>query len=39
MAVASGSDPTDEFLLMCGIVGMGRLIAAGRRELLEQLRA
>ena len=39
IAAASRADPTDEFLVMCGIVGMGRLIAEGRGALLEELRA
>jgi hypothetical protein len=30
--------PTDEFLAMCGIVGLGPLVAAGRDELVEELR-
>ena len=35
----SGSDPTDEFVAMCGIVGFGRLIGEGREELVDELRA
>jgi len=30
--------PTDEFLAMCGIVGLGHLVAAGRDELVDELR-
>ena len=37
--VASRSvDPTDEFLAMCGVVGLGRLVAEGRAELAGELR-
>ena len=35
----SGSDPTDEFVAMCGIVGFGRLIGEGREGLVDELRA
>ncbi len=35
----SGSDPTDEFVAMCGIVGLGRLIGEGREEFVNELRA
>ncbi len=31
--------PTDEFLAMCGIVGLGRLVAGGRPEFVEELRS
>jgi hypothetical protein len=31
--------PTDEFLAMCGIVGLGRLVGGGREEVIEELRA
>jgi hypothetical protein len=34
----SGDDPTDEFLAVCGVVGLGRLVAEGRGELIEELR-
>jgi hypothetical protein len=27
----SGTDPTDEFIAMCGVVGLGRLVAEGRK--------
>jgi hypothetical protein len=37
--VGSGQDPTDEFLAVCGVVGLGRLLAEGRLELAEELRA
>ena len=30
--------PTDEFLAMCGIVGLGHLLATGRDELVDELR-
>jgi hypothetical protein len=33
-----GEQPTDEFLAMCGIVGLGHLVAAGRDELVGELR-
>ena len=36
--VGSGDDPTDEFLAVCGVVGLGRLLAEGRRESAEELR-
>jgi hypothetical protein len=29
----------DEYLVVCGLVGLGRLLAEGRRELLPELRA
>jgi hypothetical protein len=38
IAVGSGSDPTDEFLAVCGVVGLGRLVAEGRLGLVEELR-
>ena len=28
----SGDDPTDEFLVVCGVVGLGRLVAEGRTD-------
>jgi hypothetical protein len=37
--VGSGDDPTDEFLAVCGVVGLGRLLAEGRLESAEELRA
>lgn len=39
IAAGSGDEPTDEFLVVCGVVGLGRLVAEGRMELVEQLRA
>ncbi len=38
IAVGSGDEPTDEFLVVCGVVGLGRLAAEGRTELVEELR-
>ncbi len=38
IAVGSGDEPTDEFLAVCGVVGLGRLVAEGRPELVEELR-
>ncbi len=38
IASGSGDDPTDEFLAVCGVVGLGRLVAEGRIELAEELR-
>ena len=29
---------TDEFLVVCGVVGLGRLVAEGKMELVEELR-
>ena len=37
--IGGGSRPTDEFLAMCGIVGLGRLVAEGRTELVSELHA
>jgi hypothetical protein len=37
--VGSGQDPTDEFLAVCGVVGLGRLLAERRLDLAEELRA
>lgn len=37
--VPEAAAPTDEFLAMCGIVGLGRLVAEGRRDLLTDLRS
>jgi hypothetical protein len=34
----SGDAPTDEFLAVCGIVGLGRLVAEGRVDLVDELR-
>jgi hypothetical protein len=35
----AGDGPTDEFLAVCGVVGLGRLVAeAGRADLVEALR-
>lgn len=36
--LGSGDDPTDEFLAVCGVVGLGRLVAEGRADLVEKLR-
>jgi hypothetical protein len=30
IAAGAGDDPTDEFLVVCGVVGLGRLVAGGR---------
>jgi hypothetical protein len=38
IAIGSGDHPTDEFLSMCGIVGLGRLVAEGREDLVDELR-
>ena len=35
--LGSGDDPTDEFLAVCGVVGLGRLVAEGRADLVEEL--
>jgi hypothetical protein len=32
IAIGSGDDPTDEFLVVCGVVGVGRLAAEGRTD-------
>jgi len=37
ITIGSGDDPTDEFLAMCGIVGLGRLVAEGRMDLVREL--
>ena len=37
--VGSGDGPTDEFLAVCGVVGLGRLLAEGRLQAAEELRA
>jgi hypothetical protein len=39
IALGSGDQPTDEYLSMCGIVGLGRLLAEGREDLTDELRA
>lgn len=39
IAIGSGDDPTDEFLVVCGVVGVGRLAAEGRTDVIEELRA
>ena len=39
IALGSGDDPTDEFLAVCGLVGLGRLLAEGRRDLVGELYA
>ncbi|OFW59267.1 MAG: hypothetical protein A2133_04910 [Actinobacteria bacterium RBG_16_64_13] len=39
IAVGSGDQPTDEFVAMCGIVGLGRLAAEGRVDLVDELHA
>lgn len=36
--LGSGDDPTDEFLAVCGVVGLGRLVAEGRADLVRELR-
>jgi hypothetical protein len=38
IAAGAGDEPTDEFLVVCGIVGLGRLAAEGRIELVAELR-
>jgi hypothetical protein len=38
IAAGSGDEPTDEFLAVCGVVGLGRLAAEGRVEVVEELR-
>ena len=38
IAAGSGEDPTDEYLVMCGVVGLGRLVADGQRQFLKELR-
>ena len=34
----AGADPTDEFLVVCGVVGLGRLAAAGNTQVIATLR-
>ena len=38
IAAGSGDEPTDEFLVVCGVVGLGRLVAEGRMDLVDELR-
>ena len=38
IALGAGTGPTDEFLAACGVVGLGRLTAEGRTELVSELR-
>jgi hypothetical protein len=38
IAAGSGDDPTDEFLVVCGVVGLGRLAAEGRTDVIKELR-
>jgi hypothetical protein len=38
IAVGSGDEPTDEFLAVCGVVGLGRLVAEGRSTVIAELR-
>jgi len=38
IAAGAGHDPTDEFVAMCGVVGLGRLIADGATKLVADLR-
>jgi len=35
----SGTDPTDEFVAMCGVVGLGRLAVEGEKKAVGELRA
>jgi hypothetical protein len=35
----SGKDPTDEFVVLCGVVGLGRLVAEGDDRLTVDLKA
>jgi hypothetical protein len=37
IALGAGTQPTDEFLAACGIVGLGRLLAEGRQDLVPEL--
>lgn len=37
ITLGSGDHPTDEFLAMCGIVGLGRLVGEGRLDLVDEL--
>jgi hypothetical protein len=39
ITLGSGDLPTDEFLAMCGLVGLGRLVAEGREDLVDELHA
>jgi hypothetical protein len=36
--VGSGDGPSDEYLAVCGVVGLGRLLAEGRLQVAEELR-
>jgi hypothetical protein len=36
--LGAGDGPTDEYLAVCGIVGLGRLVSAGRSDIVEELR-
>jgi len=38
IALGSGTEPTDEFLAACGVVGLGRLVAEGRADVMPELR-
>jgi hypothetical protein len=37
LVLGSGDAPTDEFLAVCGVVGLGRLAAQGREDFTEEL--
>lgn len=36
LRTAEGEDPADEFVIMCGIVGLGQLLSGGRSGRIEQ---
>jgi hypothetical protein len=38
IALGGGTDPTDEFLGASGVVGLGRLVAEGRDDIVPELR-
>jgi hypothetical protein len=38
LLAGEGDGPTDEFLVVCGIVGLGRLAAEGRSDVIAELR-
>ena len=38
IVLGSGTEPTDEFLAACGVVGLGRLAAEGRTDVVCELR-
>jgi hypothetical protein len=38
IAVGSGNAPTDEFLVLCGVIGLGKLVAEGKKALIDDLR-